>query len=369
MAALSQPSMIPVPWASEGQYADIPQQTSEAGRASWDVGFPPETALPLSAGGIPPHWLDFQGVLYVLSHHAAYQQAGSRYAWSSAIDYPAGACIIGSNGKIYQAMQTSGPGTSAGAKNPASSGNGAYWAEAAVPDGVTITVSQGKASANLARIGADLADGTTITANAQTGKLTAQLPTAQSLADGNTIISNGQGKLQVANVPDPMPVGAVIATARKSVPAGYLACDGAAVSRATYAALFDAIGTTYGAGNGTTTFNLPNLVDKFAQGGTAGSGGDVGTAVAAGLPNIVGKIDASASQSDWQAFGETMVSATTVTGPFELITGTQQAAADTSGSASKMKGFTFDASRSNSIYGASSTVQPPALKLLYIIKC
>jgi microcystin-dependent protein len=47
-----------------------------------------------------------------------------------------------------------------------------------------------------------------------------------------------------------------------SVPLGYLVCDGLAVSRDVYAGLFTKIGTTYGAGDGTTTFNLPNLVDR-----------------------------------------------------------------------------------------------------------
>lgn len=47
-------------------------------------------------------------------------------------------------------------------------------------------------------------------------------------------------------------------TARATAPAGWLLCDGSAVSRTTYAALFAEIGTTYGAGNGTTTFNLPD---------------------------------------------------------------------------------------------------------------
>lgn len=51
-----------------------------------------------------------------------------------------------------------------------------------------------------------------------------------------------------------------------STPLGYMACDGAAVSRTTYAALFAAIGTAWGAGNGTTTFNIPDLRDDFIRG-------------------------------------------------------------------------------------------------------
>lgn len=62
--------------------------------------------------------------------------------------------------------------------------------------------------------------------------------------------------------------------AGSAAPAGYLLCDGSAVSRTTYALLFSAIGTTWGAGNGTTTFNVPDLRRKttIGAGGTAVSG-------------------------------------------------------------------------------------------------
>ena len=68
------------------------------------------------------------------------------------------------------------------------------------------------------------------------------------------------------------PTGVVQAFAGRTTPQGWLLCDGSAVSRTTYAALFAVIGTTYGAGDGSTTFNLPNLVDKFVEGSaTAGT--------------------------------------------------------------------------------------------------
>jgi len=56
-----------------------------------------------------------------------------------------------------------------------------------------------------------------------------------------------------------------------SPPAGYLTCDGSAVSRTTYADLFTVIGTTYGAGDGSTTFNLPNFTNRFPYGANEGS--------------------------------------------------------------------------------------------------
>ena len=62
------------------------------------------------------------------------------------------------------------------------------------------------------------------------------------------------------------PAGVLTAYGGSSVPSGWLLCDGAAVSRSTYAALFAAIGTTYGVGDGSTTFNVPELRQKFLRG-------------------------------------------------------------------------------------------------------
>jgi microcystin-dependent protein len=56
--------------------------------------------------------------------------------------------------------------------------------------------------------------------------------------------------------------GIVIPWGAASIPSGFLECNGAAVSRSTYAALFAVISTTYGIGDGTTTFNVPNLQDR-----------------------------------------------------------------------------------------------------------
>jgi len=69
-----------------------------------------------------------------------------------------------------------------------------------------------------------------------------------------------------------MPVGTLIATARPSAPTGYLLCEGQAVSRTKYAGLFGAIGTAYGKGDGSTTFNLPDLRGRVPAGVDGGAG-------------------------------------------------------------------------------------------------
>lgn len=68
------------------------------------------------------------------------------------------------------------------------------------------------------------------------------------------------------------PVGAVLPYAGAAAPAGWLLCDGGAVSRTTYAALFGVVGTTFGAGDGASTFNLPDLRGRSALGAGAGPG-------------------------------------------------------------------------------------------------
>lgn len=75
------------------------------------------------------------------------------------------------------------------------------------------------------------------------------------------------------------PSGAITAYAGTSAPVGYLLCNGAAVSRTTYAALFAVLGSTYGDGDGSTTFNLPDLRGEFIRGFDSGRGVDSGRAL------------------------------------------------------------------------------------------
>jgi microcystin-dependent protein len=63
-----------------------------------------------------------------------------------------------------------------------------------------------------------------------------------------------------------IPTGTITPWSQATPPSGFLECDGSAVSRSTYAALFAVVSTTYGAGDGSTTFNLPNLTDRVACG-------------------------------------------------------------------------------------------------------
>lgn len=78
-----------------------------------------------------------------------------------------------------------------------------------------------------------------------------------------------------------IPAGKLDYFASGSVPTGWLECDGAAVSRSTYAALFTAIGTTYGAGDGSTTFAIPDYRGYFLR--AAGTNADAVASAALGV--------------------------------------------------------------------------------------
>jgi microcystin-dependent protein len=77
-------------------------------------------------------------------------------------------------------------------------------------------------------------------------------------------------------LPGGLPAGAIIQWGGATAPVNWLLCDGTAVSRTTYSSLFAAVGTSYGAGDGTTTFNLPDLRGRVPVGKNGGSFGTLG---------------------------------------------------------------------------------------------
>lgn len=158
---------------------------------------------------------------------------------------------------------------------------------AAIPIGVAKVYVKG---------GATLAIGTPADLTVSTQKLIDGSVTGQKLSDSVvndlTTVSIASGDyVPLADISDSnkkkkapvsdilalaVPAGFVLPFAGATLPTGWLECDGSAVSRATYSALFAAIGTTYGAGNGTTTFNLPELRGEFIRGWDHGRNIDTG---------------------------------------------------------------------------------------------
>jgi microcystin-dependent protein len=113
---------------------------------------------------------------------------------------------------------------------------------------------------------------------ALTGNPTA--PTQTPLNNSTRVATTAYTDAAVAAIPaaDPFPAGAVAQFAMNTAPSGWLKANGALVSRATYAALFTAIGTTFGVGDGSTTFGLPDLRGEFVRGWDDGRGVDTARA-------------------------------------------------------------------------------------------
>ena len=106
---------------------------------------------------------------------------------------------------------------------------------------------------------------------ALTSNISLTLPS--SITNGGFLQTDGSGNLSFQIVAG-VPTGAVFCVAVATIPTGYLECNGEAVNRTTYAALFSFIGTQYGAGNGSSTFNLPDLRGEFVRGLDNGRGID-----------------------------------------------------------------------------------------------
>jgi microcystin-dependent protein len=92
-------------------------------------------------------------------------------------------------------------------------------------------------------------------------------------ASSNTFIMTTPVISQYAPLYAPeVPTGTILSFASSVAPSGYLLCDGAAVSRTTYAALYSLVGNLYGSGDGSTTFNVPDLRGRVAMGAGQGAG-------------------------------------------------------------------------------------------------
>lgn len=180
---------------------------------------------------------------------------------------------------------------------------------------------------------------------------------------GGVIIHDGTAVWIVDDLCDGTPVGAVRGSLY--LPAGYVKANGATVQRSDYPRLVvladkhnlwtddvTANAGLFGRGDGSATMVLPNWTDRMVQ--FAGDG--AGTSVAAGLPNITGELVYWGGQEF------------TGSGAF-IGSGKQDQWGLRGGTDDKDNtSALFDASKSNPIYGASATVQPPAIKLIPIIR-
>lgn len=147
-------------------------------------------------------------------------------------------------------------------------------------------------------------------------------------------------------------IGDIKASVRSSNYGNWFLCNGQAISRQDYSELYSLIGTNFGAGDGVTTFNLPDYRGKFLRGLGGNSAADIYTTQAEGLPNITGKFT---NENNAQADG-----------CFYKTSEDRQIGRN--GQDNYNDWFYFDASRSSAIYGASEHVTPVNQAVNYFIK-
>ena len=173
--------------------------------------------------------------------------------------------------------------------------------------------------------------------------------------------------------------GTILPWSTGSVPAGYLECAGAAVSRSTYSDLFGVISTTYGAGDGSTTFNVPNLADNVAVGKSPGkalaSTGGANTVPVAPAGNISGTTaNATLSTAQLASHTHTVPTGTpNTTGPNTPYRGRVENKMNssptlTSSGAGSGSGHLHNMSATFSGTAVNPSVLQPYLTLIYIIK-
>ena len=202
------------------------------------------------------------------------------------------------------------------------------------------------------------------------------LPAA--IVNGGFLQTDAGGNLSFSVV-EGVPTGTVFCRAASVVPTGYLECNGAAVSRTTYSALFGIIGVQYGTGNGSSTFNLPDLRGEFIRGFDHGRGVDsnrsMASAQAAGnhahTHGVSGTTSNKSLTGSVNAISETFEVSGSVSGVFSKQSASGQRTpitSDTSGAGQ----FSIDASHDHTFSvtsgSAGSEARPRNIAMMYIIK-
>ena len=181
---------------------------------------------------------------------------------------------------------------------------------------------------------------------------------------GNVLTSDGTG--WTSATPTYVPAGALLMWGTATAPTGYLLCNGSAVSRSTYAALFAVVGTTFGSGDGSTTFNLPDYRNRFPVGAgttySANSSGGSADAITVSHTHTATSTDAGHTHSTTYAY-QTMDSGAGTrsyeTGPYNLMY-----------SSNAVSSGTASITTTISTTGSSGTNAnlPPYLGIYFIIK-
>ena len=301
------PVLIPQAFAANGSKNNI-QNTRQPGQdpedATWSDGFPNVTMQPIESGGLPPKGMDFNGILNALSATIVHMQKGNLFYFDKAYcdafgGYQKGAILLADDGtKVF--ISVADKNTNNPNQNPQ------YWEVIA---GIGLNAVSASKLFEGRNIGGVFFDGTQdidlpgvntrgnqdTTGNASTATYAGQIaarkiggvtfnaktdidlpgvnkPGNQDTAGNAATATRLQTARTINGVPfdgtqdiNATPAGTIMYFARDWAPTGWLKANGAAVSRTAYAGLFAVLGTYYGSGDGSTTFNLPDLRGEFIR--------------------------------------------------------------------------------------------------------
>ncbi|QHJ83463.1 MAG: hypothetical protein [Caudoviricetes sp.] len=301
------PVLIPQAFAANGSKNNI-QNTRQPGQdpedATWSDGFPNVTMQPIESGGLPPKGMDFNGILNALSATIVHMQKGNLFYFDKAYcdafgGYQKGAILLADDGtKVF--ISVADKNTNNPNQNPQ------YWEVIA---GIGLNAVSASKLFEGRNIGGVFFDGTQdidlpgvntrgnqdTTGNASTATYAGQIaarkiggvtfnaktdidlpgvnkPGNQDTAGNAATATRLQTARTINGVPfdgtqdiNATPAGTIMYFARDWAPTGWLKANGAAVSRTAYAGLFAVLGTYYGPGDGSTTFNLPDLRGEFIR--------------------------------------------------------------------------------------------------------
>lgn len=254
------PELLKMPLARDGQKSTIPETTdASTGLFSQQYGWQSISSLPPQAGGKAVKREDFNGAFNLLGGIAFMAQKGFTFNFDAAQDYYAGCVVIDTtDNQKYECIAD----VAAGGSVP--SADSTHW-QLAGNNSADIDIWFRQANTEYAN-GAialllTLPTGWYLECTG-TGGITSADDLVITSPTVGTTVTDGAVVWTIRKIGsggDGVPLGAIIQwPINGTLPDGYLECDGSAVSRTMYDDLFAVIGTNYGAGDGSTTFNLPN---------------------------------------------------------------------------------------------------------------
>ena len=312
MAVFNEPTQWATSLVVNGDTNVIPQSTpAGSGALSFDDGFPQITQIPLGAGGIAPDRKDFNAVMKLLGDALFYMQNGGWWSYNSAFDYAIGRLVLYTDGidvNLYKCIQANG------SLDPKAPTDSAYWSK-------ILTLN------DFSEFGFNTGDFKPLTSNT--------IPNGWLLGNGATVNRSICPKLV------------------------QFAYDNDLVRDSTEQASYESdpdnfTGRIYGAGDGSTTIQIPNLRGRSLMGALAST--SVGRYVPEQLPNITGHWFIDVGAGKWWDNGA--IKAYTNNLPYF--------SSENGGTASS--GFGLNASSSNSIYTDNGKVYPASIALNFIIK-